>query len=191
MGFSRQEYWSGLPFPSPGDLSDPGIKPVASTKFPALQTDSLPLSWQGSPKLRICIQRGPAESSPSIHTSVSLPLPTHWEPRRPGWYSEGRRCTWASQHLLVPHHTVLWACGPRRELLHTPRPRGPPSSFATKPETTGYMRQTPPEVLRCRSPGHLGWSIYRKIGKEGQRGGSKEGMKGEKERGKEGGRSKQ
>ena len=27
MGFSREEYWSGLPFPSPGDLSDPGIKP--------------------------------------------------------------------------------------------------------------------------------------------------------------------
>ena len=28
MGFSRQEYWNGLPFPSPGDLPDPGIKPV-------------------------------------------------------------------------------------------------------------------------------------------------------------------
>ena len=28
MGFSRQEYWNGLPLPSPGDLSDPGIKPV-------------------------------------------------------------------------------------------------------------------------------------------------------------------
>ena len=36
MGFSRQEYWSGLPFPSPGDLPDPGIKPGS----PALQTDS-------------------------------------------------------------------------------------------------------------------------------------------------------
>ena len=34
MGFSRQEYWSGLPFPSPGDLPDPGIKP-ASLKSPA------------------------------------------------------------------------------------------------------------------------------------------------------------
>ena len=30
MGFSRQEYWSGLPFPSPGDLPDPGIKPTIS-----------------------------------------------------------------------------------------------------------------------------------------------------------------
>ena len=35
MGFPRQEYWSGLPFPSPGDLSDPGIEPV-SPAFPAL-----------------------------------------------------------------------------------------------------------------------------------------------------------
>ena len=30
MGFFRQEYWSGLPFPPPGDLPDPGIKPVSS-----------------------------------------------------------------------------------------------------------------------------------------------------------------
>ena len=38
MGFSRQEYWSGLPFPSPGDLPNPGIEPGS----PALQTDALP-----------------------------------------------------------------------------------------------------------------------------------------------------
>ena len=38
MGFSRQEYWSGLPIPSPGDLSDPGIEP----RSPTLQADSLP-----------------------------------------------------------------------------------------------------------------------------------------------------
>ena len=37
MGFSRQEYWSGLPFPSPGDLSDPRTEPGS----PALQADSL------------------------------------------------------------------------------------------------------------------------------------------------------
>ena len=36
--FSRQKYWSGLPFPSPGDLPDPGIEPG----YPALQVDSLP-----------------------------------------------------------------------------------------------------------------------------------------------------
>jgi len=38
MGFSRQEYWSGLPCPSPGDLSDPGIEPV-SPVAPASQAD--------------------------------------------------------------------------------------------------------------------------------------------------------
>ena len=69
MGFSRQEYWSGLPFPSPGDLSDPGIEPQSA----ALQADSLPsepaekpvriLKWvamsfsRGSsrPRDRICV----------------------------------------------------------------------------------------------------------------------------------------
>ena len=38
LGFSRQEYWGGLPVPSPGDLPNPGIKP----RSPALQADSLP-----------------------------------------------------------------------------------------------------------------------------------------------------
>ena len=45
MGFLRQEYWSGLPFPSPGYFPNPGIDPES----PALQPDSLPLSYQGSP----------------------------------------------------------------------------------------------------------------------------------------------
>ena len=45
MGFSRQEDWSKLPFPSPGDLTDPGIKPG----YPALQADSLPTELQGHP----------------------------------------------------------------------------------------------------------------------------------------------
>ena len=39
MGFPRQEKWSGLPFPPPGDLLDPGIEPMS----PALQVDFLPL----------------------------------------------------------------------------------------------------------------------------------------------------
>ena len=43
MEFSRQEYWSGLPFPSPGNLPDPGIEPGS----PALQADALPSEPQG------------------------------------------------------------------------------------------------------------------------------------------------
>ena len=48
VGFSRQEYGSGLPDPPPGDLPDPGIK-LSSPASPALQVDSLLLSHRGSP----------------------------------------------------------------------------------------------------------------------------------------------
>ena len=46
MGFSRPEYWSGEPSPSPGDLPNPEIEP----RSPALQVDSLPSEPQGKPK---------------------------------------------------------------------------------------------------------------------------------------------
>ena len=46
VGFSKQEYWSGLPFPPPGDLPDPRIEPES----PVLAVDSLLLSHQGSPE---------------------------------------------------------------------------------------------------------------------------------------------
>ena len=57
MGFPRQEYWSGWPFPSPGDLNHPGIEPGS----PALAgIHSLPLSHQGSPNNVIAgIENGP------------------------------------------------------------------------------------------------------------------------------------
>ena len=48
MGFPRQEYQKVLPFPTPGDLPNPGIKPV-SLASPAWQVDSLPLFHLGSP----------------------------------------------------------------------------------------------------------------------------------------------
>ena len=55
LGFSRQEYWSGLLFPSPGDLSDPGIKPVS----PAFQADSLPAEPSGKPCASLCVLKIP------------------------------------------------------------------------------------------------------------------------------------
>ena len=59
MGFSRQEYWSGLPFPSPGDLPDPGVQPG----FPTLQADALPSEPSGKLhgkgiEVSICVQQG-------------------------------------------------------------------------------------------------------------------------------------
>ena len=52
MGFSRQKYWSGLPFPSCRDLPNPGIEP-ASFMSPALQMDSSPLAPPGKPTIRL------------------------------------------------------------------------------------------------------------------------------------------
>ena len=46
MEFSKTEYWSGLPFPSPGDLPNPGIEP----RSPALPADSLPTELGGKPR---------------------------------------------------------------------------------------------------------------------------------------------
>ena len=64
MGFSRQEYWSGLPFPSPGDLPTSGTEPrspVSST----LQVNALPLSHRVSPKL-VSVQFSSVQFSSSV-----------------------------------------------------------------------------------------------------------------------------
>ena len=62
MGFSRQEYWSGLPFPSPGDLSNPGNE----TGSPTLQEDTLPSepTWKLSHPLLLLL--------PSIFPSIRI-----------------------------------------------------------------------------------------------------------------------
>ena len=63
--FSRQEHWSGLPFPPPGDRPDPGIEPQ-SPASPALQADSLPLSHLGSN--RYMLPRARANTRPTCST---------------------------------------------------------------------------------------------------------------------------
>ena len=68
MGFSRQEYCSGLPWPPPGELPNPGITP-ASPGTLALQVDSLPLSHPGSPSL-------------GKHLRTKETMRTGWTPRR-------------------------------------------------------------------------------------------------------------
>ena len=67
MGFSRKEYWSGYPFPSPGDLPDPGIKP----RSPALQADTLPSEppeWQwGKVNYKVLVKREFNTMKPSFY----------------------------------------------------------------------------------------------------------------------------
>ena len=64
MGFSRQEYWSGLPFPSSGDLPDPGMQ----TRSPALQADSLP----SEPQCRVVFDSGSLESKEMMKGNLYL-----------------------------------------------------------------------------------------------------------------------
>ena len=75
MGFSRQEYWTVLPFPSPGDLSNPGIKPGS----PELKADSLLSELQGkssSFQLSSVAQSCPTLCDPMNHSMPGLP-PSH------------------------------------------------------------------------------------------------------------------
>ena len=65
LGFSRQEYWSGLPCPPPGDLPNPGIKPTS----PSLKADSLPAELPGKP--------GTEDSVQFSHSVVSNSLRPH------------------------------------------------------------------------------------------------------------------
>ena len=95
MGFSRQEYWSGLPFPSPGDLPDPGIDP----RSPVLQADAL--------------------TSESDSSSVKSTLPTPWSPveqgSQPSCPSALKNCSWHAVPTVCPNwvdqqrrHCSVW-----------------------------------------------------------------------------------
>ena len=84
MGFSRQEYWSGLSCPSLGDLTNPGIKPVPPASL-ELQADSLPLSHPGSPPMClvgfILIERSVRSQNTWANLFLSpSDIPTAWGP---------------------------------------------------------------------------------------------------------------
>ena len=65
--FSRQEYWSGLPCPSPGDLPNPGIEHVS----PALQTDALPSEPLGKPQVQLLGQEDTLKKGMATHPGYS------------------------------------------------------------------------------------------------------------------------
>ena len=72
MGLFRQEYWSGLPFPSPGDLPNPRIEP----RFPALQAESLlsePLPFNSLVKCKVDEQLAVLSRSPCTAMASYLP----------------------------------------------------------------------------------------------------------------------
>ena len=133
MGFSRQEYWSGFPFPFPGDLPDPGIEP----RSPVLEADALPLSHQGSHLLKRDTSKQTLRSLQGLrptafdHTHFpALPL------LRPG----------ASSRAPSPH----------LQPDATPRnPRGSPLSLPSKEAAPSFRAQiTPPGLAPHRSSSH-------------------------------------
>ena len=104
MGFFRQKYWSGLPFPSPEDLPDPGIEP----RSPALQADSLPTEPPGTQSTGLWWLRRSVNASflslappltPNPSLSIASPL-THLE----------------AEVMLESFHNFLshYACSPQR-----------------------------------------------------------------------------
>ena len=92
MGFSRQEYWSGVPFPSPGDLPNPGIKPGP----PALQADAL-LSEIPGKKLTVKAIQCVSESR-SVMSDSLRPHGLHSP-----WNSPGQN-TWSGQPFPSPEN---------------------------------------------------------------------------------------
>ena len=84
MGFSRQEYWSGLPYPPPRDLPDPGIEPLS----PALAADSSPLCPLRSPSPLFIITQSHQLSTALILTSA-------------GGLAAGASCLWSHCSLAL------------------------------------------------------------------------------------------
>ena len=116
MGFSRQDYWSGLPCPPPGGLPSPGIEPVSS-ESPALQTDSLPPP--GKPPTEV------AESNKSL------------KPR-----ADGKPQTSPGPHAFVPALT-LSSPSPSTLTARTPLVL-PPEQGSPHPGVTGRWQEPPP-----------------------------------------------
>ena len=107
MGFSRQEYWSGLPFPSPGDLSNPGIKPTS----PTLWADSLPSEPPGKPLLMVNVfkekkKKKKKQKAVEMHVTISIFVffPFSYLYR----LVAGSKGNWGKQILKLPASKSTW-----------------------------------------------------------------------------------
>ena len=138
---SRQEYWSGLPFPSPGDLPDTGTEP----RFLALQADSLPSETPGKsscfPIFLMLHIRSPGPINSTSYKSftcrhTSLPLPLF---RSPGPVNSTSYKSFTCRHTSLPL--------PLFRSLYLIR-----TSVSPSPPTFHTLEATPPKLLLRYSP---------------------------------------
>ena len=108
MGFFRQEYWSELPFPSPEDLPDPGIKPT-SPVAPALQADSISTEPPGKPSL---MTRQMQIKTIMRHYLIPSKWPSSKSTKNKWWIGCGEKWTllhcWWECKLVQPLWKTLW-----------------------------------------------------------------------------------
>ena len=98
MKFSRQEYWSGLPFPSPGDLPDPGIEPRSPT--------SQQMLYRLSQRLDLRVQEKSLKSLPVGGHERTLPLWCRQRQKPLGvWVPDGRGFTLYLRQVVTPEQT--------------------------------------------------------------------------------------
>ena len=93
MGFSWQEYWSGLPFPSPGDLPDPGIEPGS----PALEADALTSEPPGKPSIGDCNAKVGSQETPGVTGKFGLGIQNE----------AGQRLEFCQEKALVIANTLF------------------------------------------------------------------------------------
>ena len=156
MGFSKQEYPSGLPFPSPEDVPDPEIKPGS----PALRADALPSEPSGrlmkrkvnwSSKLQCCLILKNCQICPSVTTTLISQQTLHWGKTL---YQQKHYDSLKTQMTFITfqHKTffffLFWLCGAACRIL-VPQPGIEPVTPAVdvwSPKPLGY-RRIPSEKL--------------------------------------------
>ena len=138
MGFSRQEYWSGLPFPSPGDLPDPGIKAGS----PTLEADALTSEPPGKPQCSwyqdLNIALGALRSRNHVLTRSSC------SPSSGRWHRQAKEQEWSGNVGSLGQSFQLCSQA-RKTLWRSPRPGFPNQAGCLKnPGNLSNMDFWPP-----------------------------------------------
>ena len=125
MELSRPEYWSGLPFPSPGDLPDPGIEP----RSPALQAAVLPSEIlyclvAAAAAAAKSLQSGPTQCDPIAGSPPGSPIPGILQARTLEWFAISFSNAWKWKVEVKPLSRVRLLATPWTAAYQAPPPMG-------------------------------------------------------------------